>query len=340
MTASPDLKLVKDERNQEVLKLINSGNYPTIGELEKQSGISAYYLKKDYGAKAVRDRNPEKPKPEPKRPGRPPKMESQDPRTAPTSSRPAAAKPSPVLVFANAAIITGSGLALGGVGMSFNIQYWCTFGGTAFGVAGGAIDAVTIFLPANLQLRWGHIPFFALWLVCTGLSTIAAMGFSATNIGDSLQGRESVLQHRNAMTAQLASAQSERARIKDDRDPQSLEYQIQMARGRVAPKNLASSKDCTDVTVSGNACLELNQLRDAREAANRRIYLDAEIRTFSGQIAELPPVAGKDPGAEHISTLTAGIVRPEEVDNFRVVGFALMPSLAGFLLAFARTLLK
>jgi len=80
------------------------------------------------------------------------------------------------------------GLALGGVGMWWNVQYWYAFGGIAFGILGGAIDGVTVFLPLNLRWRLSHSPLYALWLLCAVLSAVAELGSSANRIGDSLQG--------------------------------------------------------------------------------------------------------------------------------------------------------
>jgi hypothetical protein len=325
------LSLVKDTRNPELVKIINKGGY-NLSQLEKDFRVSIYRLKKDYGAKSTRR-------------GRPKKAAIVIPE-APKPTAPEAPKSSPnpvdkpLIEFANAGVIALAGLALGGVGLSLNIQYWYAFGGMTFGVLGAAIDCWTIFLPANLNWRrLSHIPYCALWLLCFGLSSIAALGFAANNIGDSLQGRETIAQHRKELNSELAGLQTERLNINENRDPQVLEERIQIERGRVPTARLISSKDCTDVTSSGPVCAELNQLRASKRTAERRIELDGRLRKLSEEIAALPAIAAKDPGAEHISKITAGWVGADWIENFRVLGFAFMPSLAGFLLAFARTLL-
>jgi hypothetical protein len=332
----------KPELQPEIIALL-SNRAQSFAELAKQAGYTSVYLfKKDYKdhiksdemVKGVRKRKP--------------KTIQEDAKPA---TPPPEAKPTGWVVYLIAAMIGAVGLVLGAAGLALNYQFARSLGQSPMashllGILGVAIDAATIFLPsAGLIMlerrRYGQsFGCAVIWFLCLGLSLIAGMSFAANNIGDSLQSREAIAQHRKALNSELAAVQSERGRIKEDRDSQVLEQSIQIERSKVPLERLKSSKDCTDVTTSGQFCNELNQLRASKRTAERRIELDERQRKLTADIAALPPVAVKDPGADHISLVTGGMVQPDEVENFRVIGFAFMPSLAGFLLAFARTLCR
>jgi hypothetical protein len=315
--SKPKLKLVSSRLNQDLLAIYREGfggKTPTYTAFEKRFGVSEYKQRKFYvphiGTKDDTQANQE-PTRGPSKKVTLPKLDLQRVSTVP---------------------IILAGLALGGVGMYFNVQYWYTFGGISFGVLGGAIDLATIFLPASLAWRWCHIPYFALWLLCCGLSNVAAMGFSAANIGDSLQGRGVALQRRTDLETELATAKIERWKITENRDPTVIEQQIQVAQAYVPRNEWNRSIQCTSVTIS-ISCLDVVRLREAKANAVRRGDLDTKIHDLSERISALPPVASKDPGADHIAKLTLGLFSTSDVENFRVVGFAFMPSFAGFLLA-------
>lgn len=241
----------------------------------------------------------------------------------------------------------GVSLTLGIVGIALNWQFAKSLGQTPLsaqllGVLGVAIDTAAVFLMPMAAILWDQRRYgqfvlsVVVWLLCAGLSLMAGMSFMAANIGDSLQGREIVTQHRKALNSELSVAQGERGKITEDRDPQVLEEMVQIARGEVPLLNLKKSNDCTDVTTSGTVCVKLNQARSAKRIAERRIELDGRLRSLNEQIASLPPIAVKDPGADYVSKMTAGIIDPDSIEGFRVIGFAAMPSLAGLLLMFAR----
>lgn len=336
--AKSKLKLVKppldDERRKQLIIDINAGT--STKELEDEYGLTRQQVRTLQAkhkitlpsrAKLTPVSNPQAPKPPP-----------------------APVKP-PFIQIALATVIILISLTLGGVGLVLNWQFAVTLGQTPLssnllGMLGASIDLVTIFIMAVASLlwdqkRWGQfILAIGIGLLCFALSTIAAMSFAASNVGDSLQGREAVANHRNALIDQLNRSKSDRMRITEYRDPQAIEQQIQIEQGKVPASNWRTSDHCTNVTWSGRECLMLNQERAAKGFADQRIKLDAKISEFSTRIAELPPVAVKDPGASQISRLTYGYAGTEEVESFRLIGFAFMPSLAGFMLAFARTLLR
>lgn len=246
-----------------------------------------------------------------------------------------------------------AGLVLGALGIILNWQFAGSLGQTPvasllLATLGVVIDAAAILLPAAffilLEKRFYGQAFLSvgMWALCFVLSLIAGMSFSSVNIGDSLQAREAITQRRQSLVLDLSSVQAERVKIVEERDPVIIEERIQLARGRTGSFVLKSSSDCRDITLptSAQACSEVNELRASKRMAERRIELDNRSRVLSEQIAALPPIAVKDPGAEGMSRMTSGIIDPSTWENFRIVGYAIMPSLGGFLLAFARALFK
>lgn len=337
----------QDKRNPEVLRIISEGNY-TLSSLEKQFGISIYLLKKEYGAESHGRGRPKQPKPfvEPKRRGRPPK-EKMDPAIV----RPAPKRPAisimPRLIGVGCGLIA---LAFGAGNAIMNYRFGASFGqdelsSMILGGLGLAIDGGSLLLlPAagalGEQRRRGLcLLAFLSWVPFVGLSTVAAMGFSASNIGDNLQGRETIVKRRSDLETELSSAKTERLKITEIRDPASLEQQIQIAQTSVPRVEWTRSSECRSVTISVS-CLDLVRLRESKATALRRVDLDGHIHDLSEKVAALPAVASKDPGADHIAKLSFGLIAPDQVENFRVIGFACMPSSSGLLLAFARTLLK
>lgn len=245
--------------------------------------------------------------------------------------------------------IAAIALILAGVGLALNWQFIGSLGQTVLsgyllGVVGIAIDMTAVFLPARVALLWEQKSRAksaiagVVWVICFAISVVSGLSFAATNIGDSLQGRESVVRHRQALLSELATAQQERAVIVESRDPQAIEDLIQLERGRIGSVILSRSKECTDITLLGstNACTPLKDLRGAKRQAERRIELDSRMRQISGEISSLPSIGLKSPGAQSLSGLLGGLVSAESIETHWVVGIAIMPSLAGLLLLFAR----
>jgi hypothetical protein len=280
------------------------------------------------------------------------------PVVSPPVAKPSAAAPAPPRPIPSGILQTliGGGCALIGVvlglcntlmnyqfGASFGHDWWsCLVLGCVFlAIDGGAL----LFLPAAGALYEQRrkvlcLAAFLSWLPFLALSTAASLGFASSHIGDSLQARDSVIQHRRALDTELSRAQAERGKITEDRDPQVIEQQIQIEQGKVPLANWKSSNNCTSVTSSGPFCLMLNQERAAKIAAEQRISLDVKIRALSTEIATLPPISAKDPAAEQIAQMAFGLVTTEQVRSYLVRCLAIIPGFASILLAIARALLR
>lgn len=248
------------------------------------------------------------------------------------------------------------GLALGAGGMVMN---WCfaysfghdVFSSTVLGLIGVAIDWIALWLlPAagalgeQRRIRWLPAPMSVLacvaWLPFVTLSTVAAMGFAGSNIGDSVQAKGDVIQHKERLGAELAAARIKRWQIVENGNPLVLEQQIQIAQGKVPAKNWKDSDHCTNVSASGPFCEELNGLRKAKAMAEGRDQLDKDIHDLTEKISKMPSIAAADPAADQISQMTFGYVTAEQVENYRVRGLAIVPGFASILLTFTRALLR
>jgi hypothetical protein len=317
--------LTKDE----VIVEIRSGVKPSVADLMARSGMSRGTIRGLVNQWSPTD------KINIPRPRRPKEMVNQPAEPEPRLFRYLGM----VLHGIPTALIVIPALAMGGVGMWWNFQYWYAFGGGAFGILGGSIDSVTVFLPVKLRRRWSHIPLFLLWLLCAGLSGIAELGSTANRIDDGLQERGSIPKQREALVEQQKHAEATRKGITELGDVNILENHMNLALGMIPMKNRKSSNDCNAPTpnFSAEICQDYNARKDRYIAARSRDDLDAKIASLAKQIAALPPIASEDPSADHMSRLTLGRIEPGMVQTFRVIGFAAMPILAGVLMAFART---
>ena len=348
LPSSPDLKLVKDTRNQELLARINAGGYPPLMQLAQEYGISPYYLKKDYGAKGHgRGR--------PKASGVRLVREAVQADIKPRRHRKSNMVPLPVIqapstpklqIWAARIFL----ISLGGVCAYLNYQYSSSLGKTGeaahvLGYIGLAIDTIPMGLPTVAAILWkSHkLQSIAAWLivaVCSIYTLIAGISFGAVNIGDRLADRAAIMQHRNMLESELAIVQADR--LKDDGEVLALEHQIQIERGAVPPARLKSSDDCKNTTFSGPACLKLNQLRIEKDRLTARLKREADekVSRITAEIAAIPAISGKFPGGEFIERTSRGFIHTEYVQDYQVGIFAFMTIISGLLLVFVRTMEK
>jgi hypothetical protein len=340
---SPDLKLVKDGRNQDLLKIINDGNYPPLVQLEKKYGISIYHLKKDYGAIPRGRGRPKQPKPfvEPKKRGRPPKervVQELPPPPRRSLER-----------VATGTVLFLSGLVLGCLEVSFDWQFYSSMGRTpamvwSLGIGGAAIGVMNMLVPASLSdlrdqpgLLWtGRL----LALACFGMTVLADVSMSATNIGDTTQIRDDTAKRHSELVLLLKQVEADRKLIPN---PLVLEQQIRVERNSVPLSNLAVTRDCSPeyVTKSWFFCDKLMLLRKSKAEAETKLEkLDAKWKDYSDELKALPAFSSAAPGAEQISSIARGSISVAIVQSVQICVFAVLLALSpGFLLAFARPLL-
>ncbi len=231
-----------------------------------------------------------------------------------------------------------------------NAQFGASFGHGesdryVLGVVNLTVDVGSLILVAVAAYFRGDKQYdlwaaaLVLWLLCMIYSACSALGYTSNNVGDSLRARGSVSEQREDMMGQKKRAETYRGAIKETGDARVLENQMALAIGMVPTKNLKSSDNCTKPTISAPLCYDYNRIKDAYVSAKARDDLDKQIASLTGQIAALPPVSAKDPGAEQISQMARGWITADQVRNWLVRCLALIMSVSpGPLLAFARGL--
>lgn len=270
---------------------------------------------------------------------------------------PVAAQEAPLLPWLIGGVcgLIGAGFCVGNAIMNLRFGVSLATDDTSRWVLGGlslAIDlgafvllAAAEYLWENRRYRWLPPPLclctFLTWLLCVGLSIGAALGFASSNVGDALQARGTVAEQRVALTEQKTRAETDRRAIGATGNPQVLENQMIVALGSVPTKNRASSKDCSEPTLSAAVCADYNRLKDAYTAAKARSDIDAKIGTLTAQIAALPAIGAKDSGAEQIAQMSFGLATPEQARNYLMRCFAIISVIgSGLLLAIARSMLR
>jgi hypothetical protein len=250
-----------------------------------------------------------------------------------------------------AAVLGVAAVLLAAVGLFVNARYTASFGrsndaGLFLALLGLVIEIVVIVLPTAASQLWesrnrlSAIGAWILWLPCLAIMLIAACGFAATNIGDSLQGRASTVDARTLLIERLERMRSERNAIAETRPASAIEAEMQLAQAG-ADSVWRSTKGCTDISkeASGVACGAVLILRAAKAEAERRDALEGQIAAAEVTLDSLPAISTSDPGArmaaDLIGWLTRGelIVTEEDVQRMRIAGLTIAPAMSGLLLS-------
>lgn len=345
-------KLSRDD----VLAILDSRGYKSIAALAAAAGYPSVYLfQKDY-----KDHIPAKGEKIRIRTKREPRVETGIPVSVEPVPLPES-KPAPGVfqnLHVNAIAMRAVGFILGGAGLALNYRYNSTLGQEAIdaytmAAIGLGIDLIAIILPqtffALIEKRhatWlAAIVNFALsiccaiiWLGCFAQSLNTGINFSATHRGDARQVRADVRKQSVRLNEALEARKKTRADLERVRTSEIIESEIQIAEAQVPYQNWRSSNGCKDVTISLALCGDVRKLRAEKDgaisSAERRDQLDKLDKDISGtsaKIAVLPPVSSEDPGGDLWSPWARILI-----DKSGIFITASMPSLAGFLFAFAR----
>jgi hypothetical protein len=255
-----------------------------------------------------------------------------------------------------AIILVITAVTLGVVGLLLNMGFAYSFGRTSqagqlLAAVGVVLDVLTLILPTVAALLWetrqrmaaaGTWTIFGLALT---MSLIAACGFAATNIGDTIENRTDVTGQRAALSAKLERLRRERSGISETRSITAIDAALQ-ATQPAAEAVWKQTRQCQDVTLrdSGKACATVLALRQARGEAVRRDGLDVDIRQAEAEFTSLPAYASADPGAEMAAKLIRRVsggyapVTAESVEQVRIGGLTVTPAAGGLLLSFATLL--
>lgn len=225
---------------------------------------------------------------------------------------------------AGAVFLAGIALAIATLALFVNGQTGWAFGTTplaavTFAGLSLAADLLAIALPATAAALWGGrhrvlaTTAWAVWMVAAAMATLASLGFAEMHIGDTAAGRQSVI----TTSASLATQRQDR---------------IEAARLAATAVTRAREAECTR---RGPMCRE-------REA-DERAALAALNSAVSAPVPTAAPIAGADPqvaAALRLSTWAGMGIKADDIVNLRLALMALLPNVAGLLLAFASGLVR
>jgi hypothetical protein len=211
-------------------------------------------------------------------------------------------------------LLAGTALTLAGVGLATNAQFAASLGQTPvasslLAALGLAIDALALILPCTATVLWrgrhrlASVGAWAVWAGAVTVTLIAAAGFAAGNIGDSVTARGAKVTDSRIETLKARHAEA------------------------IAAAERARAAECVKV---GPICRQ-------RETALAGVLADPEsdLKAAIATLAALPPVVAGDPAGEMIAAWTDGAISVTAVHRVRIAGLTVLPATAGLLLSFA-----
>lgn len=220
---------------------------------------------------------------------------------------------------AGAVFLVAIAVAIATLALFVNGQTGWHFGTTPFAAVtfaglSLAADLLAVVLPTTAAALWcgRHrllaTAAWAVWTVAAGMATLASLGFAELHIGDTAAGRQSVI----TASASLATQRQER---------------IEAARLAATLATKAREAECAK---RGPLC------RD-RES-DERAALAGLNSAVAAPVPAVAPIAGSDPqvtAALRLTTWAGFRLTGDDIVNLRLALMALLPNLAGLLLAFA-----
>jgi hypothetical protein len=216
-------------------------------------------------------------------------------------------------------LLAGTALILAGVGLLTNAQFAASLGqtpvsSTLLAALGFAIDGLALILPCVAGVLWrgrhclASVSAWAVWAGAVTVTLIAAAGFAAGNIGDSVTARGAKIAERAELTARIETLQERHKEA-------------------ITAAERARAAECVKV---GPVCRQ-------RETALAAVLANPEtdLKTAMTALAALPPVVAGDPAGEMIAAWSNGAVSATAVHRIRIAGLTVMPATPGLLLSFA-----
>lgn len=220
---------------------------------------------------------------------------------------------------AGAMLLVAIAIAIAALALVVNGQTGWSFGTTplaavTFAGLSLAADLLAIVLPATAAALW-HVhrrllamAAWGVWTIAAAMATLASLGFAELHIGDTAAGRQSVITTSASMATQ-----------REDR----------IAAARLAATAATKAREAE--------CAKRGPLCRDREA-DERTALAALNSAVAAPVPTVAPIAGADPQVTAALRLTlwAGFrLTTDDIVNLRLALMALLPNLAGLLLAFA-----
>lgn len=232
---------------------------------------------------------------------------------------PAVTPPVTVALRTTALGLTGVAFAIAALALVINSQTGWSFGRTplasiTFAGLSLSCDVLAVVLPATAGALWhSRRPFLAAaawmaWALAAMLAVLASLGFAELNVSDTAAGRAATLTTSTTLADQRAAA-------------------IDAAKLAGAAATKAREAECVR---RGPLCRE-------REA-DERAALGRLSAAIAAQIPTPATIADADPqvtAAIRLATWAGLPIREADVVNLRLALMAMLPNIAGLLLAFA-----
>lgn len=215
-------------------------------------------------------------------------------------------------------VLMGTAAAIAGLAIVINAQTGWRFGTSpvASGTFAGlsiAADILAIVLPSAAVALWWNgrrtlsAGAWATWLLAASMATLASVGFASLHISDSAAGRAAIVSTA-AETANRRNAA------------------IETAKAAAQAATVARQAECQR---RGSKCRELEHLEQSRMSE-----LQAAI---SAPVPAVPMIGDSDPqltGVLRLATWAGLKLSATDVGNLRLAMMALLPNMAGLILAF------
>jgi hypothetical protein len=248
-------------------------------------------------------------------------------------------------------------LALAVIGVCVNAKYWGAFGQSPdavmwLAVMGVAVDVLTLVTPSAAFRLWangrylGALAAWIFWVGFLAMTVLATSGWSATNVGDAIAGREMSKDLQAALVEKWKGLRTELGATTEGRSVAEITQALiaaQATAGRVYDR----TDGCTDVGRNELIrCDAVIRLREAKAEAQRRDELRVEIDQVSAKLSTAGVIKSGDPGAEMVARivpwLTRDLVTPTDSDiaRVRIVALSLAPAVGGVLLGLAELMAR
>lgn len=233
--------------------------------------------------------------------------------------------------------------AFASVGLYQSGNYAWSFGLTvnnksAFAVLTVAAECVALFGLTVVASLWRHRSYALATAVTAGwcgaivFAAFNSVGFTATNIDDTLAGREQARNLQTAITVELETKRKKRNTLESFRytTPESVVS---------AAKSIALQ--CPENKITGKCkqlFTDLRELERNRDLTQEAAALTADIRKLEADMRITAPIGSADPLVNGLRRLTHDQISDEAITNIRMGFLAVVTLIGGLFLACCRSL--
>lgn len=236
-------------------------------------------------------------------------------------------------------------VAFASVGLYQSGNYAWSFGLTvnnksAFAVLTVAAECVALFGLTVVASLWRHKSYALATAVTAGwcgaivFAAFNSVGFTATNIDDTLAGREQAKNLQTAISVELATKRQRRDAL------QGFKY--------TTPESVTSATrsitlQCPETKITGKCkqlFADLRELERNRDLTQEAAALTTDIRKLEENLKATPAIRSADPLVDGLRRLTHDQISDEAITNIRMGFLAVVTLIGGLFLACAKALVE